>query len=133
SIRVVFAADARWLQEEGRKEMESALALHDEIDVVYAHNDPMARGAQLAAEQAGRQGIRFVGIDALPHEGLRYVEEGKLAATFLYPTGGAEAVELAVLLVHGIEVPREIVLGTRVFTADNVARGGEPIDAPGAA
>lgn len=132
-IRLVFSVDAKWLQEEGKKEMESALALFPDIDVVYAHNDPMARGAQLAAEQAGRTGIRFVGIDALPHEGVRYVAEGKLDATFEYPTCGAEAVDLAILLVHGVELPREIVLGTRAFTRDNVERGGEPIDAPGAA
>ena len=31
----------------------------------------------------------FVGIDALPQEGVAYVKQGILDATFLYPTGGA--------------------------------------------
>ncbi|MBK8978984.1 MAG: substrate-binding domain-containing protein [Planctomycetes bacterium] len=131
SLRVVFRADARWLQENGKAEMESALARFADIDLVYAHNDPMARGAQLAAEQAGRDGIRFVGIDALPHEGVRYVEEGKLDATFLYPTCGAEAIDVALLLAAGVDVPRDLVLGTRVFTRETLASGGRPVPAPG--
>ena len=131
SIQLVFSADAKWLQDEGKKEMESALALHADIDLVYAHNDPMARGAQLAAEQAGRTGIRFVGIDALPHEGLMYVAQGKLDATVEYPTGGAEAVDLAVLLLNGIEVPKDIVLGTKLYTRANIEQGGEAVAASG--
>jgi len=130
-FRVVYQGEGRWLQDEGRREMESALARIPHIDVVYAHNDPMARGAQLAAQQAGRSEMLFIGIDALPHEGRVYVEEGKLDATFEYPTGGAEAVDLAILAVAGVALPKDIVLGTRAFTRENVASGGEPIPAPG--
>ena len=36
-------------------QMESALAAHDHIDLVYAHNDPMAIGAYLAAKAKGRE------------------------------------------------------------------------------
>ena len=130
-LRVVFQADAKWQQDDGRREMESALARFASIDVVYAHNDPMARGAQLAAEQAGRTGILFIGIDALPHEGVRYVQDGKLDATFEYPTGGRAAVDLGVLLASGREVPRDIVLGTHEFTKANVGAGGAAIEAGG--
>ena len=70
----------------------------------------------------------FVGIDALPHEGQQYVAQGILDATFLYPTGGAEAVELALRILAGEAVPKRVTLGTRIFTAENVARGGDPIE-----
>ncbi len=69
----------------------------------------------------------FVGIDALPHEGQQYVQQGIMDATFLYPTGGAEALELALEILRGEEVPKEIVLGTRLFTRENVHEGGRPI------
>ena len=122
-IEVIFEADMEWLEDKARKEMESALDRFDEIDAVYAHNDPGAHGAYLAAKAAGREkDILFVGIDALPHEGIRYVKEGILDATFQYPTGGAEAIEVALELL-----PKQIVLGSRVFTAENVARGGEEL------
>lgn len=127
-LKVAFDADMGWLEEEARKEMESALAREAKIDLVYAHNDPGAHGAWVAAKAAGREGeMRFVGIDALPHEGVRYVREGVLAATFEYPTGGAEAIATALKLLQGESAPKTTVLPTRLFTADNVDRGGDPV------
>jgi len=125
-LKIVFEADMEWLEPKARSEMESALATQSQIDLVYAHNDPGAHGAYLAARQAGRS-ARFVGIDALPHEGVRYVKEGILDATFLYPTGGPEAVALALRILAGETPPKNMVLGTRIYTRDNVARGGEEI------
>jgi ribose transport system substrate-binding protein len=125
-LKIVFHADMEWLEPKARAEMESALATQSEIDLVYAHNDPGAHGAYLAAKAAGRK-ARFVGIDALPHEGVKYVKEGLLDATFLYPTGGPEAIDLALKILGGEKPPRKIVLGTRLYTKDNVAKGGEEI------
>src|SRR5207244_9182474 len=88
-IEVVFEADMKWLEPDARKEMESALARFDRIDLVYAHNDPGAHGAYLAAKAAGREKeIKFIGIDGLPQEGQAYVAQGILSASFEYPTGG---------------------------------------------
>ncbi len=127
-IEVVFEADMKWLEPDARKEMESALARFDKIDLVYAHNDPGAHGAYLAAKAAGREKeMRFVGIDALPQEGIAYVAQGILSATFQYPTGGAEAIDSALKILKGESVPKQIVLGSRVFTRDNFAKGGDPI------
>lgn len=128
-IEIVFEADMQWLEANARKEMESALATHPVIDLVYAHNDPGAHGAYLAAKAAGREGeIKLIGIDALPHEGVQYVARGILDATFAYPTGGAEAVATARKILTGETVPKEITLGTRRFTKDDVADGGVAID-----
>lgn len=127
-IKVVFRADMQWLEPNARREMESALATHKTIDLVYAHNDPGAHGAYLAAKAAGRERqMKFVGIDALPHEGVRYVKEGILDATFAYPTGGAEAVALASSILDGKQPPKRITLGTRLYTKENVERGGEEL------
>ncbi|HKO93944.1 MAG TPA: substrate-binding domain-containing protein, partial [Polyangiaceae bacterium] len=71
-VEAVFTADTQWLEPNARREMESALAAHSHIDLVFAHNDPGAHGAYLAAKAAGReQEMKFLGIDALPHEGVR--------------------------------------------------------------
>ena len=128
-FEVIFEADMKWLEPDARKEMESALARFDQIDAVFGHNDPGAHGAYLAAKAAGREkDILFIGIDALPHEGVAYVQQGILDATFQYPTGGAEAVETALKILAGEEVEKKIVLGSRVFTSDNVAAGGEALE-----
>ena len=128
ALEIVFSGEMEWLEPNARTEMESALATNPVIDVVYAHNDPGAHGAWLAARAAGRDStIRFVGIDALPHEGQQYVRQGILSATFLYPTGGAEAIETALAILRGQPVPKTLVLGTRLFTKETVDRGGEAI------
>ncbi len=128
-LKVVFEADMQWLEPNARKEMESALATNKSIQLVYAHNDPGAHGAYLAAKAAGREKeMKFVGIDALPHEGVRYVREGMLDATLAYPTGGDEAIELAVKIFPGETAPKSVTLGTRLFTKDTVEAGGKPIE-----
>jgi ribose transport system substrate-binding protein len=129
-LEVVFEADMQWLEPNARREMESALARFPRIDVVYGHNDPGAHGAYLAARAAGREKeMKFVGIDALPYEGLRYVREGILDATFEYPTGGAEAIAVARRVFAGEKVEKKVVLGSRLYTKANVDKGGEPIPA----
>ena len=125
-IEIIFEADMKWLEPEARKEMESALARFETIDLVYAHNDPGAHGAYLAAKAAGREkDIIFVGIDALPHEGQIYVKQGIMGASFEYPTGGREAVQIALDIFSGKSVDKEITLSSRVFTRGNIDKGGE--------
>ena len=125
-IEVVFEADMKWLEPNARKEMESALARFSSIQLVYGHNDPAAHGAYLAAKAAGRSdGMAFVGIDGLPQEGQMYVKQGILSACFEYPTGGREAIETALAILNGKTVPREITLPSRVYTRDNIDKGGE--------
>jgi ribose transport system substrate-binding protein len=125
-VDIVFSADTQWLEPRAREEMESALAVNPAVDLVYAHNDPAAHGAYLAARAAGRErDIIFVGIDGLPQEGQVYVRQGLLEASFEYPTGGREAVDSALKILHGEAVPKQVTLNSRFFTKDNVAGGGE--------
>lgn len=126
-LKVVVEADMQWLEPNARKEMESALSRFPKIDVVYAHNDPGAHGAYLAAKAAGRdKDIKFIGIDALPQEGQAYVAQGILAASFEYPTGGKEAIASALDILGGKKPEnKKMVLNSRVFTKENLAKGGE--------
>ena len=125
-IEVIFEADMKWLEPAARQEMESALARFEDIDLVYAHNDPAAHGAYLAARAAAREkNIVFVGIDGLPHEGQVYVKQGLLEASFEYPTGGKEAIDIALDILTGKRIAREITLSSRVFTRNNIEQGGE--------
>ena len=127
-VHVIFKADMQWLQSVARMETESALDRLPNIDLVFAANDDGAHGAYLAAQAEGRaKDMIFVGIDGLPQEGVAWVEQGILDATFQYPTGGAEAIAEASKILHGEEVPKDIVLGSRMFDKANVGQGGQPI------
>jgi len=130
-IEVLFSADTQWLEPNARREMESALAAHPHIDLVFAHNDPGAHGAYLAAKAVGREKeMKFIGIDALPQEGVQYVRDGWLDVTFAYSTCAKEAIDAALALRDQRPLPKEIIVGTRRFEAANVKQGGVPIEQP---
>ena len=101
--------------------MTTALRNNEKIDLVYGHNDPMAYGAYLAVKDAGRdKDIKFIlGIDALPDEGVTWVNKGELTATFLYATPGAEGLRQAVKLLNGEKIEPVIVLPTMLVDKNN--------------
>jgi ribose transport system substrate-binding protein len=121
NIRIVHESEGKWEEEESRKIMEGLLASGEKIDLVYAHDDTMALGAWEAARAAGREKeIKFLGVNADPgpQGGCQAVVDGKLEATFLYPTPGAEAVKQALLLLKGREIPKKITLPTIAVIKD---------------
>ena len=132
-IRIVYDADMEWLGDKAREKMQAALARNPQpgsIALVYGANDPAAIAAWYAAKDAGREGeMRFVGVDALPHEGIEAVRKGILDATFEYPNGADAAIETALEILRGHDVPKTITLGTRLYTPDNVDQGGAVIPA----
>lgn len=102
---------------DGAKLMREAIDDVDEIDAVFAFDDAAAYAAYETAKAAGREkGVLFVGVGGVPTQGAAYVADGALAASFLLPTGGTEAVEAVVKLLHGEKVPKTIVPETRVIT-----------------
>ena len=120
-IRIIFDADCKWLEPNAQAEMSTALSRFPRIDAVYAHNDPGAHGAYQAARQKGREKeIKFIGIDGLPTEGVKYVRDGILEATFVYPTCAPEAIEAALKILNGEEVPKDTLLETRLITRDTL-------------
>lgn len=124
-IEVVASEDGEWLRDKGRTKMDAILKANQDIEVVYSHNDPMAEGAYLAAKAAGREKqIKFVGIDGLPipSGGIKAVQAGRLSATFVYPTGGEEAVEAAKkILIDCKQLPKIQTLPTQKVTKENAA------------
>lgn len=130
-IKIVKDQDAKWLKEEGTKVMQQWLASGEDIDLVYAHNDPMALGAYLAAAGAGKEkDIDFIGIDglAIPDGGIRAVQEGQLAGTFVYPTGAEEAVDTITKITAGEPFEAEQILPTTPVTPENAAEIYEQYD-----
>lgn len=102
-IKIVHEAVADWIQAKAKDRMTEALRAHSQIDVVYAHNDPMAVGAYLAARELGREKeMIFVGIDGLggPSGGIQKVRDGILAVTFVYPLCVNKAVEIGSRLMR---------------------------------
>jgi len=114
--------DGDWKQDRGYEIMAEALEKQPTIDLVYAHNDPMAYGAYQAAKDAGREkGIAFLGIDGIPAEGVKWVNDGVLTATFLYKTPGDEGIRQALRFLQGENVPKRLILPTLTMDRTNAA------------
>jgi ribose transport system substrate-binding protein len=123
-IEVVAEQAADWLPDKAQTAFAAMLQAHPNIKAVYASNDMMAAGARLAAKGAGKEGqIKILGTDGLPGPagGIRAVAEGEWAATFTYPTGGPEAIEMAksILLDCAEKVPTVVTVPTTAITPDN--------------
>lgn len=92
------------------------------IDYVFAFNDIIALQAWDVAKRKGREkNIKFIGIDGLNDQngGIQAVKDGKLTATILYPTGGSEAIKLAIKLANKEMVAKNNVLNTILIDSLN--------------
>lgn len=117
AVQIVASQNADWIGDRAVALSAAMLAVIPEVDVVYAHNDPMAEGALTALTGLGRDPARtlVIGIDGLPMPGggIRSVIEGRIDVTYIYPTGGAEAIDWAVrILERGASPPKEVILDT---------------------
>jgi ribose transport system substrate-binding protein len=124
NIHIVAQREAKWLKESATPIMQQWLAQYPKIDLVYAENDPMALGAYLAAAATSRVSqIKFLGTDglAIPDGGIRAVQQGQLAGTFIYPTCAQQAADTAEAIVTGKQVQKQQTLDVTPVTPDNAA------------
>lgn len=130
-IKIVYDADMEWLKAKAREKMQAALSRNPakgSIQLVYGANDPAAIAAYEVAKDAGREKeMKFVGVDALPNEGIEAVRKGILDATFEYPNGAKEAIAACLDIFAGKKPPKQITLGTRLYAKENVDKGGEKV------
>lgn len=115
----------RWHAKE-TKENIAALGLFDDIDIVYAHNDPMAlaaREAIMEIDPLAVKRIKFIGIDALPGKGkgIEAVSNGYLTASFVYPTGGTTAIKVAWQILNGQPVSKQYALTSALIDKENAS------------
>lgn len=90
-------------------------------DIVFCHNDGMATGVYKAVVETGTEGkVKIMGIDGMPGEGLEYVEFGHQIASYVYPTGGAEILRLALDILTGKPYERENTLQGILVVRENV-------------
>jgi ribose transport system substrate-binding protein len=121
---IVYSQNGDWLREKAVPLAASAFQTVPDVDVMYGHNDPMAEGAYVAAQDAGidPSQVLFIGIDALPTPdgGIMSVLEGRLGVTFVYPTGGQQAIDWAQNILTGhVNPPLWLVLPFDTVSPEN--------------
>lgn len=115
--------NGNWSRDEVRSKVMKLDSIED-LDVVFAHNDMMALGVRDAIEQRDStlaHRIRFIGVDGLLGSGLgvEAVAQGKLDASFYYPTGGAVAIRVACQILKGENYAKRYLLSTAMIDKSN--------------
>lgn len=122
-IKVVAEVDGKWELDTARSVLEKKAATLPEFDLIFAHNDVMAYGAHVVfRDKFPGKNIYYVGIDGLPGPGagIQLVDDEILDATFLYPTGGEEAIRIAARILNGESYEKENILHSTVIDPRNV-------------
>lgn len=112
---------SQWSYDDCKRIMREWLENGKAVDVVFCHSDLAAVGAYEAAKELHKEReIRFLGIGGLPGEGLDAVQNGQLAASYIYSTHGEEVIALsasttysALLIVSLLVI---LLLAVAVFT-----------------
>jgi len=123
-IKLVAVQPVDWMEDQAVTVFSAMLQSHPDIKLVYTSNDLAAAGAYIAAKQAGKTDqVKIIGTDGLPGPsgGIRAVADGQWAATYTYPTGAAQALELAkkILIDCATEVPRNVTVPTQRIDQNN--------------
>lgn len=121
-IKIAARINCDWTEEGAYRQTDSLLsAHHPDFNFVFAHNDRMAAGAMRAAKKHGVCGVRYLGIDAIPQKGggMQMVRDGKLTASYIYPTRGDEVMKLAMDILGKKPYKKENLLSSALVTRDN--------------
>lgn len=118
NIEIIDSQTGNFTRAEGKTVMEGFLQKHDDIDVVFAHNDDMGLGAIEAIEAAGKvpgEDIKIVTIDAVK-DGMTALAEGKINYIVeCNPLLGPDLAEIIKTLASGGTVEPRIVTEDAAF------------------
>ncbi|ATV37948.1 AraC family transcriptional regulator [Prevotella intermedia] len=120
-IQLKRTLSGEWTKESGYKSIKSAIADAKDCNIVWGQNDRMAEGAQRAMAEAGIRNVLYVGTDALPNKGggIEAVHNGKLLASYIYPTRGDMVMQLAMRILKKQPFHRDNYLKGALVTKDN--------------
>ncbi len=119
---IIATIEGDWEKESIHYQLRLLLKEGIKVDYIFAHNDRMAVGAWEVAHNLGMEKtINFIGVDGLAgaNGGIQAVKDGILKATVLYPTGGDEAIKLALKILNKESIPKNNILSTTIINELN--------------
>lgn len=122
-IEEVASQPADWDREMGYTVAQNLLQANPDLDAMFGRNDLAALGASEAVQEAGKlDDIVIISFDGIP-DALAAIEGGTLDATVVQDPAlmGETAVETAVQLHDGEEVPEVQDLEVKVADSDNIS------------
>lgn len=117
----VITRVGNFLRADTLREMQELLNENVAFDAVYSQSDSMATAVRLAMQAAGKDPaeIIIIGIDYIT-EAQEAIREAKQTLSFTYPTAGKEGAEVAIKIIQGESVEKDIILPSIPVTIENV-------------
>ena len=124
SLKIIKEVSGDWLKANSYKEiLKLSKEEEEDADLIFAHNDVMAVGAYEALKTLNpNDNKKIIGVDALPGKGagIEFITNKIITASLLYPTGGEEAIQVAVKILNKENFTKENILQTSVVDSTNV-------------
>lgn len=120
-VEIVASQTANWERDQGFNVFQNILQSHPDVQAVFACSDLMALGAIEAIAAAKKAGqVTVVGFDATS-EARDAILKGSMDASVAQSPArmGALAVENAVKLLKGEQIPPEFVVPIKLITKEN--------------
>ena len=113
--------NGEWYKDVARERLET-IAGQKPVDLIFAQNDMMASAAYEVYHRKGLPAPKIIGVDGLPCKGcgMQFVNDRIITATMLYPTGGQEAIQVAMQVLNKEHFQRENVIQTTVIDSTNI-------------
>lgn len=126
-IDIVEKQNADWDRAKSKELAAIWIKKHDDLKAIFCNNDTMALGVVEAVKESGKD-ILVVGVDGIG-EAYESIRNGELSATIdSFPKyKGQIAVESALRVIGGQEVPRVIWTPQALIDSENVNTPAEEI------
>ena len=117
----VIKRTGNFLRKDTILEMEKLLKQDVHFDAIFSGSDSMLSGVRLALNRykIDPASIIMVGVDFIS-EAQQAIRNGTQLATITYPLGGIKAVEVALKILKGQSVPKQISISSELVTKANV-------------
>ncbi len=135
-VKIVHEAAANWIEKDATERTKEALKLQKTFDVIYAQNDFMARGANVAMLEGGtlaREALFIIGTDGAIGKGggIEMLMHGDIEATVYQPPLVDKAWELVKRTLDEPEFKIEKTYRMKPFvitaeSAEDIMRKGLP-------
>jgi simple sugar transport system substrate-binding protein len=121
-FEIIYSESGDFLRSKGYELMQSVLETHENIDVIYSHNDSMSLGAIVAMKEKGinpGNDITIITIDA-EQAAIDALQRGEVNCVIeCNPKTGHEIMKLVTSLANGEGISREIYVEEKVFREDD--------------
>lgn len=121
NIEIIASQPADFNRATAMTIMEDFLQTYDQIDIVFTHADESTMGAVMAIENTDRRDEMLICSVNGTTEGIKAILDGRMDMTVMYTNASGPGVEMAIEILKGNTVPKNITIDPLVIDASNAS------------